>query len=267
MSDAEMGNELPEVLASDATEETDSSTVEVDAEAEASAEPEEGSPKKTPWFQKRIDEVTAEKWDLKRQNERLLEMLAQQQRQPEPDIRPAVPDGRPVLENFASYEEFTEALADWKFDQREAQREQRLRAETAAEAAARQEAEFAERVRKAAAEQPELERIVNDQTLPVSEAMAAVIKASDIGPQMLAALDADRESARRIYALPPHLAAFELGRLAASATAPAQPRRINQPTPPINTPLAGGTAATTDPARMTDAQFAAWRRAQIAQRR
>lgn len=268
MSDVEMGAEQPEMLADDASVETDSSPVEVDAEAEASAEP-EGSPKKTPWFQKRIDEVTAEKWELKRERDQLRDLLyqQQQQRQPEPAAQPAAADGRPVLENFDSYEAFTEALADWKFDQRMTQLEQRRNAETAAQAAARQEAEFAERLKQAAAQQPELEQIAQDRTLPVSEAMAQVIKVSEIGPQMLAALHADREQARRIYDLPPHLAAFELGRLAASATAPQQPRRVNQPSPPINTPLAGGTAATTDPARMTDAQFAAWRRAQIAQRR
>lgn len=269
MSEVDMGVEQPKVPASDAIAETDSSTVEVDAEdTETSAEPDQDSPKRTPWFQKRIDEVTAEKWELKRERDQLREMLQRQmQPQPEPATQAVRTDGRPVLENFTSYEEFTEALTDWKLDQRDAAREQRQQAETAAQAVARQEAEFSDRVRKAAVDKPDILRIVSDDTLPVSPAMAEVIKASDIGPQILAALDADRESARRIYELPSHLAGIELGRLAASASAPAQPRRINQPPPPINTPLAGGTAVTTDPARMSDAQFAAWRKAQIAQRR
>lgn len=264
MADEELGTEQPEQLANDASVEPESSPGEVDADADTSAEP-EGSPKKTPWFQRRIDEVTAEKWDLKRQNEQLLALLQQgQQRQPDPT--PA-PTGKPELESFSSYEEYTEALADWKVEQKFAEIEQRRNAETAAQAAARQEAEFAQRVRQAIAVQPEIERIVNDPSLPVSQAMAEVIRAAENGPQMLAALDANREQAARIYAMSPQLAAFELGRLAAGIQPP-QPRRVTVPPKPINT-LGGGASPTPfDPSTITNGdEYKRWREADMKAKR
>lgn len=236
--------------------------------AEEGQEPETSSEKQKPWYQRRIDEITAARRETERQNARLLALLEQQTRAqqiPEQQPPPSVPTGKPQLEQFQTYEDYTEALSDWKvrnvLEQREAQ--QRMQAE--AQRAQQVEAEFARRVQEAAAKTPEVVDAMNDPTLPISPAMADVIRSVNNGPDVVLHLSRNRDEAARLANLPPHVAAFELGRLAAGIQ-PAQPRRITPPPAPINT-LGGGTvAAEADPSRMTDAQFAAWRRQQIAQR-
>jgi hypothetical protein len=255
VSDESQGTDLPETVAIDA-QEAESSPAIVET-------PEVEEPKKTPWFQKRIDELTAARRDAERReaalNDRLMGLLEQQR-----PTEPEKPTGKPVLESFESYEDYTEALTDWKVDQKLTQVEQRRQAETAAETAAREQAEFNSRVQKTAAKAPEVLELVNDATLPVSAAMASVIKTVENGPDVLIYLGSNREEAARIAQLPAHLAAYEMGRLSTALTPVEKPKR-NQPPAPI-TPLGGGSAASVEPEAMTDAQFNTWRRAQIAQR-
>lgn len=267
MSDVDQGQGLPETPATDAIE-ADSSPAQLDEGADTTQEGEQPSEKQKPWYQKRIDEITAARRDAERRADQLLAMLEQNATQrvdPQQHVEQTPAQDRPVLENFSSYEEYTEALADWKVEQKFAQREQRQQAETAAQAAQRQEAEFAARIRDAAAKTPEVMDAINDRTLPISPAMGDVIRSVANGPDVVLYLHQNRDEAARLYDMPPHVAAFELGRLAAGIQ-PAQPRRITTAPPPI-TPLSGGVAAHSVPVeKMTDAQFAKWRRDQIRQR-
>lgn len=268
MSEVDQGQGLPETPANDAIE-ADSSPAQLDEGADTTQEGEQPTEKQRPWYQKRIDEITAARREAERRADQLAAILeqttAQQRAQPHSFDQPTQPQGRPVLENFSSYEEYTEALADWKVEQKFIEREQRQQAETAAQAAARQEAEFEQRLRDAAARAPEVLEAVNDRYLPISPAMGDVIRSVPNGPDVVLYLHQHRDEAARLYDLPPHVAAFELGRLAAGI-APAQPRRITTPPPPI-TPLSGGVAAPSVPVeKMTDEQFAKWRREQIRQR-
>lgn len=242
MSEIDQGQGLPETPAMDANS-AESSPADVDESTETTQEGEQPSERQKPWYQKRIDEITAARRDAERKNDQLLALLEQytrQQQQPLPQPEPMAPTGKPVLENYDSYEAYTEALTDWKVEQRFVEREQRQQAETAAQAEARQAAEFNQRIREAAARAPEVMEAVNDPSLPVSPAMAEVVRAVPNGPDVVLYLHQHRDEAARIAALPPSQAAFELGRLAAGIQ-PAQPRRVTQPPEPINT-LGGGSA-------------------------
>lgn len=268
----ENGQGTPEASPALDADLAESSTAQAETQAEQGAEEgQEAEPqgeKQKPWYQRRIDEITAARRETERQNARLLALLEQQtqaRQQPEqPQIQP--PPGKPQLEQFQTYEDYTEALAEWKVGHLLQQREQQQREMQAAQQQAQREAEFSKRLQEAAAKTPEVMDAINDPTLPISTAMAGVIRAVPNGPDVVLHLSRNRDEAARLANLPPEIAAFELGRLAAGIS-PAQPRRTTPPPPaPINT-LGGGTVATDgDPSRMTDAQFAAWRRQQIAQR-
>lgn len=267
MSEVDMGTGTPEVPAIDANA-ADSSPADLDAGTEPTQEGEQPPEKQRPWYQKRIDEITAARREAERRADQLLAMLEQQTQQrvePQQHVEPTPAYGRPVLENFSSYEEYTEALADWKVEQKFAEREQRQQAETAAQAAQRQEAEFAVRIRDAAAKTPEVMDAINDRTLPISPAMGDVIRSVSNGPDVVLYLHQHRDEAARLYDMPPHVAAFELGRLAAGIQPP-QPRRVTQPPEPINT-LGGGMTVLNKPVdKMSDDEFAAMRRAEIQSR-
>lgn len=242
MSDVDQGHGTPEVPALDA--DADSSPAQRDEATDPTQEEgEQPADKPKPWYQKRIDEITAARREAERRNDQLLALLEQQtqQRTQQQTVEQPQPlQGRPSLEDFTTYEEFSEALAEWKVEQKFAEREQRQKAATAAQAQARLKAEFDGRIREAAARTPELLDVVNDDTLPVSPAMGDVIRSAPNGPDMLMYLHQHRDEAARIYDLPPHVAAYELGRLAAGIQPP-QPRRVTQPPEPLNT-LGGGSA-------------------------
>lgn len=221
---------------------------------------------------KRIDELTANWRAAERREEQLRQLLAQQLTQPQPPqtFQPAQPqptNERPVLEQFDSYESFTEALTDWKatqavqtaLQQREAAQrqaeEQRLQAERART--------WEQRATDATTRYADFNEVALNRDLPVSPAMAEVIQSVDNGPDVLYHLGRNPAEAARIAALSPAQAAFALGSLAASLSAPptkATPRPVPQP---IN-PLAGGNAApATDPDNMSSDQWLAWRREQL----
>lgn len=267
MSD-EMAPELAEELAPGANE-SDSPT---ETQAEESPAEHEEAPKPPRGVQKRLDELTANWRAAERREEELRRVVAQLAQQQQPQVQPVAPpqpsvNAKPTLEDFNSYEEFTEALTDWKATQAV---QSALQQREAAEAAARAQREQTERAQtwqqrasEASTKFADFHDVALNPSLPVSPAMAEVIQSVDNGPDVLYHLGKNPAEAARIAALPPAQAAFALGSLAAALTAPpakATPKPVPQP---IN-PLAGGNAApATDPDHMDPDQWLAWRREQL----
>ena len=75
-----------------------------------------------------------------------------------------------------------------------------------------------------------IDEIVNDVTLPVSDAMAGVIKRSADGVDLLVHLNANRDLAQKIALMNPTDAAMEMGRISASIK-DAGPQLSNAPDP------------------------------------
>ena len=264
--------ELTEEQLAPGANESDSPTETQDSEAPA--EPDE-APKPPRGVQKRLDELTANWRAAERREEQLRQLLAQQmaQVQQPQTFQPAQlqpTNERPVLEQFDSYEAFTEALTDWKatqavqtaLQQREAaqrqaeeQRQQQERAST-----------WQQRATDATSRYADFAEVALNRDLPVSPAMAEVIQSVDNGPDVLYHLGRNPAEAARIAALSPAQAAFALGSLAASLQTPtkATPRPVPQP---IN-PLAGGNAAPSTEVDPRDTlRWVEQRRAELAKRR
>lgn len=106
----------------------------------------------------------------------------------------------------------------------------------ASESAAKSQTAFMERVNKAAETDPGILEIIEDRTLPVSKAMAEVIRESEVAPKLLRFLSDNRTEGKRIAGLSPLAAARELGRIEAriiAAPAPEPARRVSQAPEPI----------------------------------
>ena len=73
---------------------------------------------------------------------------------------------------------------------------------------------FMERATKEGQTNPKILAALSDTSLPISPAMAEVIKRIEPGPKILSYLYDHREDARRIYRLPPLETAAELGMIA-----------------------------------------------------
>lgn len=261
MSDVDQGTEEPVIPAPDA-QEADSSAAEPDSEEGTTALDGEEAPKKIPWFQKRIDSVTAEKWEARRLVEQQAAQIAELTLRLE---KGPIGRDKPQMGEFETIEDFTEAMTDWKYEQRSSKDVQARAAEQQAEIEWRSKSEFDQKIQQAALKAPKVLQIINDPYLPVSPAMAEVVRSIDNSAEVLLFLDSHRDEAARIARLPPTLAAYEMGRLSHELTPATKPRR-NPPPDPLQ-PLGGGNASQSDPGTMTDEQFASWRRAQIAKRR
>lgn len=110
------------------------------------------------------------------------------------------------------------------------------------EAAALAQAQvFAQRVDAARHRFDDFDAVAFAEDLPVSDVMAAVIQASEHGPDIAYHLGSHPHDAARIAALDPLSAANELGRIEAGLAMPA-PRRTTSAPYPVSTVGSGGEA-------------------------
>jgi hypothetical protein len=121
---------------------------------------------------------------------------------------------------------------------------------------------WGERIQAFRERAPDFEQVALNQGLPLSEAMAEMIKESDFGPEIAYWLGKNPQDSARIAALPPTRAAVEIGRLEARFMQPAAPRFTQAPAP-VKTVSSGNAAATKSPQDMTFAEYEAMRMAQM----
>lgn len=272
-------------------EETPEAKTAAEPETEEEEEQEEGAeekpehPRKKGGFQKRIDKLTREKRELEARIEALERGSAEKPagsapEKPEDKTPKPAPEGKPKVEDFDTYEEFTEALTDWKLEQREKQRAE-TQSRTAAESAYREQAKtYAQaeaQARKAHDDYDEVLEGVEDVRLPAHVEQA--IFEDPQGPELAYYLAGNREDLERIVGLPPIAAVREIGKISARLTPPEKPASGDKPKPsepkpkvtsapkpivPVGGAASGGTPSIHDESLASD--YASWekqRRAQI----
>ena len=177
----------------------------------------------------------------------------QAQRVPEPAARPQPTDVSP--EQFETYEDYADALAERKAEEllvrREAEHQQRALLDA-----------YHDREDAARDKYDDFEMVAYNPGLPVTEAMALAIQASDIGPDVLYHLGSNPKDAARIARLDPILQAREIGRIEAQLEAtPVSPKTSNAPAPiaPVTARTTGSPAYdTTDPRSTKSMSTSEW---------
>lgn len=251
---------VPQETGEGETEVSQTSEVEETKQEETPAEPEEKKPK---GVQKRIDELTANWRGAERDRDywRDMAMKAQQSetKQPEP---PSAPSGeRPKLDDYQSYEEYTEALTDWKLDQRMAAQTKEAQDREAQAQQQQAQFQFNQRAQTVREDHPDFDAVVGNPTLPISEAMMDAAYASEKGPEVLYYLGQNPEEAHRIAQLQPIQAAMEMVRVEQSLERAANTNSSTpDPIPPVN---AGGGRQSVDPDNMTTDEWLKWRESQL----
>ena len=265
-ADEDTESEAPAKPAAESAEEADTSdeSPEGDASEPDEAE-EEQAPKRKGGFQRRIDKLVREKRELEARIAALEKRLAggeQAAGESGETRRPAAAEeGKPKPEDFDTYEAYTEALTDWKLEQRERQRVQE-------DAQRRVYESWMARIQAARQAHPDFDEVV-DSDVPVSAAMQQAILESDNGAEIAYWLGKHPEEAERISKLPPIAAIREIGRIEASLAAPPpQPKapvtRAPKPVTPVSGGKPGGARDVYDPALAED--YNAWelvRRAEL----
>jgi hypothetical protein len=238
-------------------------------------------PKKKGGFQRKIEAKDREIEELKRQ---LAERMSarssadaktqpesaapaaegkKQDAQPAPEL-PKFDKPKPKLEDFDSIEAFTDALTDWKADERDWKRTQadeqakaRTEAEKVLDSWNQRKAEAQERH----ADYDEVLDSVSDVKL--SPAHQRIFLESEHGPELAYALAQDRDQLEKFAGMSPLKAATHLGKLEASLkieNAPKPETKVSNAPRPVR-PVGARATGTPDVTRMGLADYRAAREA------
>lgn len=226
----------------DATNEADAATSDKDQDEEGE-EDEDGDKqpsgeeaKRKPRYERRIDKLTARNRELEERLERL------EAGKPDPEHRgkeaDKPSDAKPDLTDFDTYEDYVEALVDWKAEQKLKSRDEKAKASTA-------EADFNSRLAEGAKAFADWDDVVTSE-VKISGDMAAAIGALDDPAPVIYYLGSNPEEAAAIKKLPPirqitEIAKIEVkvGKTAAEDTKPAK-KTTNAP-PPVTPPKGSDT--------------------------
>jgi len=182
--------------------------------------------------------------------------LAREQRKWERErVQPVVQQAPVTPEQFATNEDYVEALADQRAEQKIAEREQR-----------KQQAEILEtyhdKEEEVRAKYNDFEQVAYNPNLPITTVMAQSIQASDNGPEVAYHLGANPREAERISRLSPILQAKEIGRIEAQLAAnPPVKKTSNAPSPisPVTARTTGSPSYdTTDPRSIKTMSTSEW---------
>ena len=167
------------------------------------------------------------------------------------------PQGKPTLDQFESYDDFTEALTDWKIEQRETVREQKAKEESASKQRNDIQKSYAEKSDKFRAETPDYDDVIAEiADVELTEATAVSVLESDLAAQLTYYFGQNPQELDRINSLSPFATAREIGKLEAklSSTPKTVPKQSTAPAP--ITPLGASKATVTpDVTKMTDAEW------------
>lgn len=248
-------------------------TPETTAAPESDTRPE--APPERTFTQKEVDEIAAkraaqaERRALKVARAEAEAAFYKQQLEAQRQAPQQQRDGRPREEDFQGkpYHEFAAALARWEaeqvFEQRLKAREQESQAQRQQREAAESAHRVKERLSEGADKYPDFEEVALADHVPISPAMAHAIASSDMSADLAYYLGSHLEEAKRIASLPPEKQFREVVKLESKVSETPTPTR----TPPPIQPSQGRATVDKDPSKMTDKEFAEWRKRQIAQRR
>lgn len=206
-----------------------------------------------PKLQERIDEITRKRHEAEREAAYWKGIAEAKKEAP-------VEDAEPKPEAFEDYGAYVRALA--KYEAKALVRAE-LEQQKAKEQEVAKAANWQQRAEAAKAEIPDFDEVMATSSAPMSQAMAEVIKGSDVGPKVAYHLAKNPEVAAKIAQLEPLAAAREIGRIEASLTKatpePEKPKRITSaPTPP--TPIGSGRSTVGNPGSMSQADYMEWRK-------
>lgn len=161
----------------------------------------------------------------------------------------------PPIEQFASPDEYAEVLAERKAEELLARREQARQHSETLEA-------YHDREEEARTKYDDFEQVAYNSKLPITDAMAQTIQASEVGPDMAYYLGSNPKEAERISRLTPLAQAKELGKIEAKlADNPPVKKTSSAPAPiaPVTARSSGSSVVdTTDPRSIKNMSTSEW---------
>jgi len=179
--------------------------------------------------QRKIDRLTRENEELRRQ-------IATVPRPAEPPKPEPAATGKPKLADYRTLEEYQEALTDWKLDQREAAAREKASQEAQKAAEQKIQTEWDSRQNAVRTAHSDYDEVVQSVAAPEGPGVLAARQAmleDDAGPEILYHLATHPDDLKRIAALQPVSAIREIRRLSAALSPPSSAAAAN-PKPKIS---------------------------------
>lgn len=262
-----------EIPAEQAAPETSGESAPESAAGENEPNPEGEQKPHKGGFQRRIDRLTRDKSIAEQERDHWRDQALRTQPKEQPqEPKPVQADAKPLADKFETAEEYLEALADWKLEQREKVRETKQQEQQVQSKQQENIKAFDERQSAFRAANPDYDEVVMDlgDVVDLSKSpLTAEIVEHEHGPELAYFLAQNPDIATRLAAMTPTQIAREIGRLESrfvpSADAPA-----DVPTPPVTKapppprPVrAPSQTATKDPGEMEPHEYREWRRKQF----
>lgn len=223
---------------------------------------------KHPNVQRRIDRLVRDKYQLSGRVQELERRLAEssatrpEPQRPAPANTPQASQGRPVESQFERYEDYIEALTDYKSAQAFHQLQAQLDKQREMQRQATQQSAWHERLEQSRATIEDfdstLEAVEHIQLTPV---LQQAILEHEHGPRLAYELARDPKVLQRMVTLSPTAALRELGRFEAKLDlngAERKPPAISKAPPPISPVGQGSTRSTKKPEDMDYQEYKRW---------
>lgn len=214
--------------------------------------------------QERIDEITKARREAEREAKywRDLALKSEQAAPQQPVAQPTNLPPRPKLEQFETTDAYEDALFEWRDRVTFIKGEESRRA-SQQEAAVRS---FQDRAKSLREEYDDFDEVIEQPVF--SPIMRTAILHSENGPLVAYHLGKpeNRETARKIMALPLELQPYEIAKLETQIVLAKKTKKVTDAPPPIKPVGMSGGGKEKDPADMSTAEWMAWDRARTQER-
>jgi len=238
----------------EATPETVNAEAEPEVEAEEGEQPEDLHEEKRrgKTAQDRINDLTRARREAERERDFYKGLVSQ----PTP-ASPVEGASKPTPDSFETYDEYVEALTDWKVEQT-INKQSTVKAQQT-ESMVR-EANWAAKLEEARQTLPDYAEVVGSSEVNIAPHVADALFDSELGPQLAYHMAQHPEYAERLNKLSPNKAALELGRLEAALSTPVAKPTTKAPAPV--SPIRSAPARQVDPAKLSTEEYIEFRRKQ-----
>jgi hypothetical protein len=281
---------MPEIIATSATATEEELRQALAADTEPEPKPEEPKPqepepeteekppeeKKPPVqrlqaYDKKIAKLLNANAELRGMVEEQSRSLRQAMEQLQVRTAPATPTSpaarpEPTREQFATYEDWVRAAADWQLDQKLAERDE-IEVEEAQQAHAKEVFDsYNERVAEFAAGHEDFNEVLGSLSdrVVIPQAVSVAIYEAPNGPELSYYLAKNPEKAKELMEMTDTVAVMEIGRLSASlqVQSAVAKRPVSKAPPPPPHVGSGGTTSTMPIEKMTYQEYKQWHRQQ-----
>ena len=267
-SPADVMEETPE---SETNEDAEGAEYEEISPASEEIEGEELQDKgKKSGIKSRIDELVKDREEIRRDRDyyRDLALKGVDKKEAAPEKKEPEAPKKPTQDEYDTYEDYIEALSDWKSDQKLAQTEKRLE-EKLTQRSARETRERAikEKFEEARKRLPDFDEVL--RKTEVTEDVHGLVTGSEMPAEVAYYLGKNPEVTRRINALAPIDAAREIGKIEAKIQtrlrdASPPPKKKTPTAPALQKPLGGGASSSgKNPSEMTHEEYRQMRREEM----